>query len=179
MRVKIKEFIIEIKYSFLIILIMNILSIKIRNIFKYYFACYMFIMFHEFSHIIVALIFNYTCSKIEFSMCGMCANIALKNKSKREIFIYLAGPLSNILFAFLFLNNNFIFKINLILALINLIPVFPLDGYRIFKLLNTNTKILENIMYVFILIYIVITKNFNLCVFFVYIIFLRLNVRNN
>lgn len=179
MKIKIDKFIIEIKYSFLIILIMNILSVKIREIFHYYFACYMFIMFHEFSHIIIALLLNYKCTKIEFSMCGMSANILLTNRLKKEVLIYIAGPTSNLIFALLFFDNTLIFKMNIVLAIINLLPIKPLDGYRIFKILKCNTNILDKIIYMLVWIIIVISKNINLCIFFVYIIFLRLNFRNN
>lgn len=177
MKIKIRNFIIEIKLSLIIMIIINIIFPKIKEMFHYYFACYLFIMFHEFSHILVALILNFKCNKIELSMCGMCANIMLINKFKREIIIYMAGPLSNFLLAYIFRKNNFVFGINLFLGIINLMPVYPLDGYRIFSLLKLNIKVLQLISYCLIVVFIILTKNLSLCIFFVYVVFLRLNTK--
>lgn len=67
----------------------------------------------------------------------------LKNPNKDSVYIALAGPLTNIflIFFFIFLYKIypleiFLFgiRINLILALFNLIPIPPLDGSKIFLL---------------------------------------------
>ncbi len=178
MKIKLGKFLIEFKITFLIVLIMSIISKFIRTMFYYYYACYLFIMFHEFAHIFIATLFNYKCNKIEFSICGMSANILLTNKSKKEILIYLAGPVSNLIFALLFRNVDFILKVNLVLCFINLVPVYPLDGYRIFRLLKLNTRNLRVVIYLLIFLAIIATKNFSLCIFLVYILFLRLNLKD-
>ena len=58
----------------------------------------------------------------------------------KKIFVALAGPLSNIIMAVIFISFNFfpdinqnIIYANFLIAIFNLIPVYPLDGGRILK----------------------------------------------
>ena len=179
MKFKIGKILIEIKISFIIFTFIYLFSISFRNIFYYYFACYMFIMFHEFSHILVASLFKYELKKIEFSICGMSANLNMSNHKLKNIFVFLAGPISNMILAILFCSNNFIFTINLVLLFVNLIPIFPLDGYRIVKQLNFNIKKIEIIIYIIILLLSLLLSNISFIMFIIYITFLKNNMNQN
>ena len=57
------------------------------------------------------------------------------NKSIKWLLIFLAGPISNIILAIIFKNVTMVYTINLALAIINLIPIYPLDGYNIFEII--------------------------------------------
>lgn len=177
MKLRLFGIIVEIKYSFIILLILNIISKTFRNYNHYYFACYLFILFHEFSHIFVASLFNCRLKKIEFSLCGMSANIMLNKNKLKNILIFLAGPLANIILFLIFHENGFISKINIVLGIINLLPIFPLDGYRILKELKVKTNKLEYILYIIIVLLGIILKNFSMIIFIVYIIILKINNR--
>lgn len=64
-------------------------------------------------------------------------NAVFKPKSRLSIkwlYILIAGPLSNILLAIAFNRVEFIRDINFALAFVNLLPIYPLDGYGIFKM---------------------------------------------
>ena len=59
-----------------------------------------------------------------------------KEKTRYKIFTYLAGPLLNLLLAVIFYLMELkseIIQINLILGILNLLPIMPLDGGRILK----------------------------------------------
>ena len=47
--------------------------------------------------------------------------------------MYIAGPISNFILAFVFYKIKIVFEINIFLGILNLIPIFPLDGYNILK----------------------------------------------
>ena len=53
----------------------------------------------------------------------------------KGILVYLSGPLANIMLAIIFRNIRMVYEINMALALINLMPINPLDGYNILKLI--------------------------------------------
>ncbi len=94
----------------------------------------------------------------------------LKNPSRDSVLIALAGPLTNILLMTIFLffykifpNEVFLFgiRINLILALFNLLPIPPLDGSKIllFKIPIENYLFLEMYGILFIFLFLSIFGN--------------------
>ncbi|MEG2310632.1 MAG: hypothetical protein RSB76_01435, partial [Clostridia bacterium] len=142
MKINTPYFIIEIEWLLIIVIFITILSPKVETTLQPFFVCYLFILFHELSHVFVASIFGKNMDKFKISLSGVCVSFEkrryeYKNKYKKndiyDLFIYLAGPISNILLALIFRNNILIFQLNMSLAILNLIPIFPLDGYNIFK----------------------------------------------
>ena len=84
------------------------------------------------SHIIFATIFGKKIKKIKLSLAGICVTFSNEYLSViKRIIMYLVGPISNFVLALIFNNINFIYEVNLFLGILNLLPIYPLDGYNI------------------------------------------------
>lgn len=184
MKIRINSFFIEIENLLIIVLISFFFSAKIKLFLTSYFVCYLFIIFHELAHIIFATIFNKKIKKIKLSIAGVCV-IFNNNDSLgiiEKIIIYAAGPLSNICLAVALYNIDFVFEINIFLAILNLVPIYPLDGYNILKCVQDliNINVLKNVEYTFLSllfflsIYILFySYNPSLLIFFIYIMLIK------
>lgn len=186
MKLKKCNILIEIENLFVIILISFFISDKIKVFLTSYFVCYLFIIFHELAHIIFATIFGKKIKMIKLSIAGVCVtfnNVELK--TVKNLIIYIAGPLSNICLAILFYNIDFILEINLFLAFLNLVPIYPLDGYNILSLFFNN-KIIKNIEFIFLsllflisIFIFIMSLNPSLIIFFMYVILIKYVSKNH
>ena len=94
-----------------------------------------FTLIHEISHAVTGIILGLKIKKISIMPFGF--KITFKNKKEKEeiekIIIALSGPVMNLvimILAIIFkLHTNIIYS-NLIIAIFNLIPIYPLDGGR-------------------------------------------------
>lgn len=118
------------------------------------FAC---VVLHEFGHALMARRFGIKTKDITlFPMGGMARMEKMPESPKEEFLVAIAGPLVNVVIAgglFLYMHlsptlytmgfpagtmtaDKFIpalFAVNVIMAVFNLIPAFPMDGGRIFR----------------------------------------------
>lgn len=193
MKLKIKEFNIYIDETILIVGFLCIVFKGLREYFENYFVCFLFIVFHELAHMCVASIFGIKTTRLNIRISGL--NIYLNERNRegfKWICILLAGPISNIILAILFKSIPMIYTINLALAIINLIPIYPLDGYNILEILLNIIKInrknilkIENLTEFMVIILLatigicqfVIFKNLSLILMFFYIFIQRSNLR--
>lgn len=142
MRLKIKDVNIYVEELVFLTIFLSVIFKEVREYFENYFICYLFIAFHEFAHMFVASIFDIKTTRISICISGL--NINLNNKNRKGIkwfAIFFAGPISNIILALLFLKVPIVYTINLVLAVTNLLPIYPLDGYNIVKILLGILKI--------------------------------------
>ncbi len=106
------------------------------------------VVFHELSHSVVALRYRIPVKSITLFVFGGLASIQREpEQAKQEFNIAIAGPLSSLFLAACFFlvahyfhgeemvasAAKWLWEINLLLALFNLLPGFPLDGGRIFR----------------------------------------------
>ena len=121
---------------------------------KIYGILMLFALIHEFGHLICGLILGYKPEKMTILPYGVKisfkANASDYNKKilkgnlnlVKKIILAFAGPLTNIICIFitLLIGNKIKFEIyqyiiysNMLIALFNLLPIYPLDGGRILK----------------------------------------------
>lgn len=99
------------------------------------------IIIHELGHIISAMIFKWKIDKVIILPFGGLTkfNTTINKPIIENLIVSISGPLLQIIFYLIFkpyLNK----EINTFILLFNLLPIFPLDGF----------KILKNIVYLFI-----------------------------
>ncbi len=136
---------------------MDKIKIRINPLFLF-FAClllffgqaflllnYIVVMFlHEYSHAFVAKCLGYEIKDISVLPFGICLNMKSQNLLPNDEFkIAIAGPLMNLFLAILCIALWWVFPVtynytsifcftNLVTCFFNLVPVFPLDGGRVF-----------------------------------------------
>lgn len=124
---------IKVDLKIFLIIFLYILTQNI-TIFAITFIC---IFLHELGHAITGIILGLKIKKININILGLSIEFENygKARNKNRIFVDMAGPLVNIVFLIIasILEEEIIAYINLILAIINLLPIYPLDGGRILK----------------------------------------------
>ncbi|MBU1111908.1 MAG: site-2 protease family protein [archaeon] len=107
------------------------------------------VLLHELSHSLIAKTRNIKVESITLFFFGGVAGITKEDfKPKDEFLMALAGPIFSLFLAgifliiYIFVSNVFmnaisfyLWQLNLILAIFNLMPAFPLDGGRMFRAL--------------------------------------------
>ena len=131
-------------YPFIII---SCLLGQAKLILMYYYIA----IVHELFHLLACKIFKIDIISFDLLPFGVSMKVDKIDNihSLKQIIIYIAGPMSMLInmlvFSFLYrykiindINYNYLSKINVLMALINLFPIFPLDGYKIFNNILNN-----------------------------------------
>jgi Zn-dependent protease len=179
---KVADISINIHVTFLLLLLL-FLSMGIRWLFLIV-AIFFFVTLHELSHSLVARKFGIRVREITLLPIGGVASMTkIPDKPYQEFLISLAGPMLNIAVVVVFFLPLYyllgpailfhplsvrtfahtiahIYWINLILAVFNLIPAFPMDGGRILRAILAGrmgyrraTKIAVNFGHIFALLF--------------------------
>ncbi len=101
---------------------------------KLFIMFYMFVVMHELSHAIVALLLKVDIKELEFTPFGVCAKYEKNISDLKELIISASGPLFSIFLAYSY-GNKIYFIINILITIFNLLPVYPLDGGRILRVI--------------------------------------------
>ncbi|MBR1988272.1 MAG: site-2 protease family protein [Clostridia bacterium] len=137
----------KISLSFFILVVICICLKNFLVLLNYFIA----LTIHEFSHLIVSNIKGYKLKKIKLDMFGMSIDLDSPIDERDNFWINIAGPLSNLFVCLICLALYWLFPLsyfylntfciaNLTLAIFNLLPIYPLDGGKIFYNLFSNKK---------------------------------------
>lgn len=134
--------------SFLLLVIFCIISGNIILFINYLLA----LLLHEMAHLLVAGQRGYSLKQVKLDMFGLAVDLNEKIDDKDQFAINIAGPICNLLLSvfcvatywlipssYIYL-NTFCFC-NLMLAIFNLLPVYPLDGGKIFRAMIKSDKV--------------------------------------
>lgn len=107
------------------------------------------VLLHELGHSLMARVFGYDTKDITISLVGGCASLmALPGKAWQEFMTAIAGPLVSFaiaLISFVILSTvpianeviyswfYYLYVLNMMLGIFNLLPALPMDGGRIFR----------------------------------------------
>lgn len=167
---------IVIEYSFILIISFALLTGSYSIIYVLLFSC-----LHELGHLTVLFIYKCIPERITFSCCGIGLKYKYSFSFFREILFFSAGLIVNFVFFLLNIQR----EINYALFLINFLPVYPLDGGRLLKLILNNElslSISDNIykcvsafIITALIIFSIYTKNLSLIIISIYVIIFALN----
>ncbi len=121
---------IKIYISLIVLIIYNLFVGRLES----FLIFYGFIIMHEFAHIIIAILLNVDIVQISFMPVGVNAKYSGNVSLFKELIISIAGPIASLIFAFLY-SNKFYFMVNMCILIFNIIPIYPLDGGRILKII--------------------------------------------
>lgn len=117
------------------------------------------LIIHELGHLLFIKIFKVKINQFSLSLYGGCLNINQNQynqlKKHQKFLVYIGGVLFNLIIFIIFKGTIFS-KINLIYFIFNLLPLYPLDGYNIFKIFINKNKILNDITIIMLTILIII-----------------------
>lgn len=120
----------KIHITLILILIYNYFFSDIRLFIMFY----MFVVMHELSHAIVALLLKVDIKEFEFAPFGVCAKYENNLSDLKELIISVSGPAFSMALACLY-GNKIYFIINILITIFNLLPVYPLDGGRVLRVI--------------------------------------------
>lgn len=138
------------------------------NQIKLYGILMLFALIHEIGHVLAGILLGMKVKKIEIMPLGVRVSfkakiedynkkIACSNKvTIKKLAIAIAGPITNLIFAIVFIcipinienvQASMLVYTNILIAIFNLLPIYPLDGGRIVKCLlklKFNTELTLN-----------------------------------
>ncbi len=119
----------KIDFSFWLLIILVFFSPKQAYVLKLI-VC---LVCHELGHLFLVWLFRYKIKSVSLSIVGFMLKLEkVKQEFWKDLLIYSGGIIVNLLGCLLI--NDYDFKIiSLILIIINLLPIYPLDGFNILK----------------------------------------------
>ena len=136
----------------------------------------MFSILHETGHLAVLLILSGRLRELSFSYYGFAIKYDNTLTPLKESAVLISGPAVNLICYIIFRD-----EINLVLLLLNLMPVYPLDGGRIIRLISIKlSKVLSVVFIILItlaaLYLLIIYHSYSLLLISVYLFIYQLSI---
>lgn len=138
---------------------------------KWYFSAYLIVFIHEICHLLMAYSFHFEIEKIHLLPFG--AYLSLKDFGYRpilyEMCVVLAGPCCHlVIYALLISLQKYVYiqyllEMNALIFMFNIIPIYPMDGFRFILLLLEKNIDIQKANYICFRISVLC-----LCIFVVY-----------
>ena len=129
---------IRIDLKIFIFLILFYFTNQLRIYLIVMFFCFM----HEIAHMILGIIFKMKPNKLEINPFGFSISFNNESTKIKEVFVAFAGPVMSIVLAILcqhikfrYITSEETVYSNILIFLFNMLPIYPLDGGRIIKVL--------------------------------------------
>lgn len=105
--------------------------------FKDFIIITIIILIHELGHILAATICHWKIDKVIILPFGGLTvfHEFLNRKMIEELFIVSLGPIFQLLFTYIFRSNIMLYEYSMCLLILNLIPIIPLDGSKLWNLI--------------------------------------------
>ena len=137
----------KIGISFFLLLILCFIFQQFKLLINYFFA----LALHELAHLLVAISRGYKLKLIQIDMFGLSIDLDADLSDKDSFAVNIAGPMCNLFLCLLCLAMYSLFPTshlvlsefcftNLALALFNLLPIYPLDGGKLFRSMIKSDK---------------------------------------
>lgn len=124
---------ISIHYSFWLLVIVFLFSGLFRELFLFLAV----LGLHEAGHLLACFLFKQKVKKLNVTAVGGLMEVDIKNLGAlKELILYLSGVAANVLILFLsrYAGDHYLksllYKFNFLIIIFNILPVFPLDGYK-------------------------------------------------
>ena len=134
-------------------------------------------LFHELGHILMGILFKYKIEKVIVLPLGSLTifNTKINNKLYKELLVTILGPLFQVILLFILTKYN---KYNIYLLIFNLLPIYPLDGYKILMILLYNiipfkiTNYLGLVISIILLVILFILRPNSIIIYLIFIVYL-------
>lgn len=159
-----------------------ILFSLIAGYIKYTIIIFLIVLVHEFGHVLITHLFKYKILKVNIYPFGgyTIINKDINSSIKKDLLIALGGVLMQLLiFLFTYLFKNFIntntYRLindyNKLILVFNLLPIIPLDGFKIINLMLNKYFSFQKSYYFSFLI--------GFCSYIFFLVFLKIKKINN
>ena len=169
---------IKLEYSFLLIIAFALLMKNSNILFVVLFSS-----IHELAHLISLICFNGKAKQITLAFYGIGLKYDYSFGFIEELIFLLSGVFINLIFGVFDINRD----INYSLALINVLPIYPLDGGRALKLIlnkvfsvNISDRVFRFIsicVIISLIAYSISVKNISIILITIYILIFSFNNR--
>lgn len=170
MSVKIKGCTLKLEYSFILVI-----SFCILLNFNRVTDVLLYSSVHELAHLAVLCIVGGKPDSLTLAYYGAALKYSTRLPILSELAVIVAGPLANLILYFISGDD-----INLVLFILNSLPVYPLDGGRVLNLFSYKAtalvgRVLIVLLAVLSVYMIVVYKSFSLILITVYLTFYMIN----